>query len=285
MSGRRRADWGGAVVFAVGASQGIGLAAARALAGRGAHLALFARRPALLAEAVAGVEAARRDASQSVLGQALDAADPAAAREGMDAAARALGPPDLLLNFAGRARPARFEEIGPAAFDATLRVNLHTAWHATQAALPHLLERRATVVNTASLAGLIGLYGYTDYAAAKFAVVGFSEALRSELRPLGVDVRVLCPPDTDTPGFAEENRTKPAETAEASAAAPVLSADAVAAALLRGLAGRRFLIVPGREARAAALAKRLVPGLVARITDRAVARAAARLGRPPRRPA
>jgi 3-dehydrosphinganine reductase len=269
----RRADFGGSVVYAVGASQGIGLAAARACAARGAHVAVFARRPGPLAQAVEAVEAARRDATQRVYGRGLDAADAAAAREALDEVARELGAPDLLLNLAGRARPGHFEDIGPAAFEATLRANLHTAWHASQAALPHMLGRGGTIVNTASLAGLIGIYGYTDYAAAKFAVVGFSEALRSELRPLGIDVRVLCPPDTDTPGFAEENRTKPPETAAVSKSAQLLSAEAVADALLQGLAGRRFLIVPGAAARRAALAKRLAPGLVARVTDRAVARA------------
>jgi 3-dehydrosphinganine reductase len=261
------------VVYAVGASLGIGLATARALAARGAHLAVFARRPGPLAEAVEAVESSRRDATQRVYGRSLDAADPAAARQAMDEVARELGPADLLLNLAGRARPARFEEIGPAALEATLSANLHTAWHASQAALPHMRGRGGTIVNTSSLAGLIGIYGYTDYAAAKFAVIGFSEALRSELRPFSIDVRVLCPPDTDTPGFAEENRTKPPETEAVSQAARLLSAEAVAAALLRGLAGRRFLIVPGREARLAALAKRLAPGLVARMTDRAVHRA------------
>ena len=58
------------------------------------------------------------------------------------------------------------------------------------------------------MSGLIGIFGYTDYSASKFALIGFSEALRSELGPYGITVSVLCPPDTDTPGLQEENKTK-----------------------------------------------------------------------------
>ena len=68
---------------------------------------------------------------------------------------------------------------------------------------------------------------------------------------------MLCPPDTDTPGFARENATKPAETRAVSAGASVLSAEQVADALLAGMAKRSFLIIPGREARFAYLVKRL----------------------------
>jgi short-subunit dehydrogenase len=125
---------------------------------------------------------------------------------------------------------------------------------------------------------LIGVFGYTDYCASKFALVGFSEALRAELRRDRIAVSVLCPPDTDTPALAEENRTKPPETHAASAGASLLSADAVADALLAGIARRRFLIIPGREARFAYLMKRFFPGVVTWVMDRQIekARSAAR---------
>ena len=184
-----------------------------------------------------------------------------------------LGAPDLLINCAGRAVPDYFERIGAAQLDETLRINLAGTWHATQVVAPHMRARRSGhIVNVSSLAGLIGVFGYTDYCASKFALIGFSEALRAELRRDGVAVSVLCPPDTDTPALAAENRTKPPETHAVSAGASLLSADAVADALLAGIARRRFLIIPGREARLAYLAKRLLPGLVTWVMDRQVAR-------------
>jgi len=129
-------------------------------------------------------------------------------------------------------------------------------------------------VNTASIAGLIGIFGYTDYSAAKFGLVGFSEALRCELKAYDIAVSVLCPPDTDTPGLLAENETKPEETRAIAAGAKIMSPDAVAEALIRGMARRSFLIIPGVEGRLGVLAKRLFPGLVERIIDRTVRRVA-----------
>ncbi len=68
------------------------------------------------------------------------------------------------------------------------------------------------IVNVASVAGFVGLYGYTAYAASKFAVIGLSESLRQELKPLGIAVSVVCPPDVDTPGLAAELALRPRET-------------------------------------------------------------------------
>src|SRR5262249_37417443 len=112
---------------------------------------------------------------------------------------------------------------------------------------------------------------YTDYCASKFALVGFSEALRSELKPHGLTVSVLCPPDTDTPGFATENLTKPEETRAISAGAKILGPDAIAQALLRGMERGTFLTIPGRDGRLGVLAQRLVPGVVRWAMDRTVA--------------
>lgn len=270
----RAADLAGMRVFVVGGSMGIGLAAAERFARAGAHVRIFARRPGPLAAALAALEGARRDPSQRFAWHVLDAADGAEVARTMDALVAADGPPDLLLNAAGGARPARFEDLAPDALDATLRANLHACWHPTRALAPAMRAAgRGWIVNIASLAGLVGVYGYTDYCAAKFGVVGFSEALRSELAPHGVHVSVLCPPDTETPGFAVENETKPPETRALSAGARVLSAEQVADTLLGGLARGAFLIVPGRAARSLALVARLAPGLARRVADRIVARA------------
>jgi short-subunit dehydrogenase len=250
------------VAYVVGGSTGIGLAVAEKLAARGDHVALFARREGPLAEAARAVEARRRDAAQRIAWRALDAADAGRVREGMDDVLADLGAPDLLVNCAGRAIPNYFDRISVEQLDETLRQNLHTCWNSVASLVPHMKQRGGHVVNVSSLAGLIGVFGYTDYCAAKFAVVGFSEALRWELAPHRIAVSVLCPPDVDTPGLAREEATKPHETRVVSAGAGMLTPAAVADALLAGVARRRFLILPGSEGRLAWWAKRLSPALV-----------------------
>ena len=91
--------------------------------------------------------------------------------------------------------------------------------------------------------------------------MGFSEALRQELRPHGIDVSVLCPPDTDTPGFARENLTKPQETQAVSSGAKVMQPDEEACALLDGLRRGAFMVVPGAGGKSRCFLKRLAPSV------------------------
>jgi hypothetical protein len=86
----------------------------------------------------------------------------------------------------------------------------------------------------------------------------------------GIGVSVLCPPDTDTPGFHEENLTKPEETKKISANARLMQPEQVAQALVRGLRKNRFMIIPGFAGKLTYYAKRLLPGLVAALMDRDV---------------
>jgi NAD(P)-dependent dehydrogenase (short-subunit alcohol dehydrogenase family) len=274
-------EFASAQVFVVGGSLGIGLAVAQRLAGLGADVTIFARRREPLEQAAEAVRAARRDARQSIAWRQVDVANHDQVVATMDSLAAERGAPDVLINCAGRAYPRCFEDITYAQFAETMLVNLHGCWNTIQALLPHMKARgRGYIVNTSSIAGLIGVFGYTDYCASKFAVVGFSEALRGELKPHGITVSVLCPPDTDTPGLATENLSKPEETHAISASARVMSPAAVADALVRGMVQNTFLIVPGFDSRLGVLAKRFVPGVVHWVMDRAVAKVQQRGPRP-----
>jgi 3-dehydrosphinganine reductase len=266
-------EFDGARVYVVGGSMGIGLAIAQRVAGLGADATIFARRREPLEQAAEAVRAARKRPSQSVAWRQLDVADHDQVAATMQAQVAERGAPDVLINCAGHAHPRPFEEISYAQFAETMLVNLHGSWNTVQALLPHMKQKsRGYIVNTSSVAGLIGVFGYTDYCASKFALVGFSEALRGELKPHGIKVSVLCPPDTDTPGLESENLTKPAETRAIAAAAKLLSAGAVADELVRGMSRESFLIIPGFDSRMSALAKRLAPSVVYWVMDRAVAK-------------
>ena len=266
----QRTDFENKHVYVVGGSLGIGLSIARRVASLGSHVTIFARRKEPLGRAVDAVNAARAHVTQRIAARQLDVGDPLQVSQVIAQTVTELGPPDVLINCAGRAYPRRFEDVSCEQFADTLRVNLQGCWNTVQAALPHMKPKGGYIVNTASIAGLIGVFGYTDYCASKFGLVGFSEALRSELKPYNITVSVLCPPDTDTPGLAIENQTKPDETRAISASAKVMSADAVADALLRGMARRAFLIIPGIDGRIGVLVKRLFPGIVERVMDRTI---------------
>ncbi len=261
-------DFKDRTVYITGGSSGIGYAAATLLAAEGASVILFARTAEKLERAAKEISVHRRSEQQRFDWIQLDVSDRNAVPDVMKRAVERFGAPDLLINCAGRAVPHPFEEISYEQFDETMKINLYGIRNTVAALVPHMKEKGGAVVNVSSMAGFIGVFGYTDYAASKFAVIGFSEALRSELKPHGIRVSVLCPPDTETPGFEMENKTKPAETKAVSSSAKLLQPDDVARALIKGVKKGRFLIHCHVEGRVIHLAKSLFPSLVEWVMDR-----------------
>ena len=260
----------GKKVYIVGASSGIGLNAAKLLAAEGAHVIIFARGHDQLKKAAEEISAARANDAQKVSFKVMDAAIRDEVENVMSRTVPLFGVPDLLINCTGRAYPHHFENVTQDQFEETMKVNLFSAWYTITALLPHMKEKGGSIVNVSSMAGLIGVFGYTDYCASKYALVGFSETLRSELKKYGVTVSVLCPPDTDTPGFDIENLTKPEETKAISSPGGLMQPAEVARSLLSGIKKGQPIIIPGIESKMTYLAKRLFPGLVEWFMDREI---------------
>jgi 3-dehydrosphinganine reductase len=274
----RRGSFRGRHALVTGGSSGIGRALALALVRDGAHVAILARGHERLAAVRRELEQAARP-GQRVAALAADVADAEETQRTVAECAAALGGLDLLVNDAGIALARRAADTSLADYRRLLEVDFLGMVHATQAALPHLLAAgRAALVNVSSLAALLPIAGYAAYAPAKAAVAAWSEVLRQELAPR-IHVAVVFPPDTDTPQLAEENREKPPETRALAGGAGLLSAEAVASAILRGVARGKATIVPGASARAVATLARLFPGIVRRVIDRELAQAALRAAR------
>lgn len=238
-------DWTGRHVVVTGGSSGIGLATAEAFAARGADVTLVARDVERLEIAREAVDARRAGAgaTATVSGDVstLEGCE-AVVAEASGAGAR---PIDILVSCAGVIIPGYFETMVPADFEACM-----DSWrgcvYMARAAAPAMIARTSGhIVNVSSVAGFMGIFGYTAYSSAKYAVMGFSEALRSEMRPYGIEVSVVCPPDTDTPGLAYEKSLRPAETDKVAGAIAAVPPSVIAEAIVRGVERGRYLIVPG----------------------------------------
>jgi 3-dehydrosphinganine reductase len=254
----------GRLALITGGSHGMGLALARLMAQDGTNVWLVARH-------TDGLEAACRSLPTSA-GQrhgyySTDVTDWNQVQSTVERFQQEVGVPDYLINVAGAAHPGYFEDLPLEVFRDMMELNYFGAVHTVKATLPAMLKRGSGhIINFSSVGGFMAPFGYSAYCPSKYAVRGFSDALRLELKPLGIRVSIVFPPDTDTPGMTNENKTKPFETKDAFST-KLLSADVVAKSILGGIKRRRYIILPGSEA---ALYYRLVApmdGLVYSVFD------------------
>jgi short-subunit dehydrogenase len=183
------------VAIVTGASSGIGAATARAFGCAGMRVALFARRADRLESVASDVRASG--------GQAIvvpgDVRERASLTGLIDRTVAEYGRVDVLFNNAGLGRLGWLETIDPADVRLQIEVNLIGVIDAAQLALPHMIRQRSGhIINVASLAGKIGTPTYTVYAATKFALDGFTQALRREVAPWGIHVSALYPVGVET---------------------------------------------------------------------------------------
>jgi 3-dehydrosphinganine reductase len=257
----------GSHALVTGGSSGIGLETARLLASRGATVSLLARREDVLEHAAAQL----RTAGATVHIACADVSDQEAVTRAIRELEQEAGPVDVLVTSAGQARPGYFLELEDEVFRRMIEVDYFGTLYAIRTVAPGMVERgRGSIVAVSSGAGLLGVFGYTAYGPAKFAVRGLMEALRSELKPYGVHVACVYPPDVDTPQLKEENRFKPAETAAISGTVKPMRPEAVARAIVEAIDKQRFAVYPDRGmALLGGLGPLLAP-VVRRMVDRKV---------------
>lgn len=174
------------VVLVTGASSGIGEATALALSAEGARVAVGARRADRL-EALVG------KAPGEMLALELDVTDQGSVRAAVARTVEYFGALDILVNNAGVMLAGPIAGADTTEWTRMIDTNLLGSMYTVHAALPHLLERKGTVVQVSSTSGRIASAGNGAYAATKFGITAFFEALRQEVTTQGVRVVVVEP--------------------------------------------------------------------------------------------
>ena len=270
----------GAATAITGAASGIGRALAIELAARGSDLALADRDEAGLQAAAAEIAGKHR---VKVTVHRIDVGEPGQitgfARDAI-AAHPAL---NIVVNNAGVALLGQFSEIDQAQMDWLMNINFWGVVHSTRAFLPHLATRaEAHIVNLSSIFGIVAPPGQTAYAAAKFALRGFSESLRHELQTANSPVRLsVVHPGGVATNIARNSKTgsgindnaRRSETIERFDRVAKTTPQAAARRIIKGIENNEPRILIGGDARFMDFLKRLRPGTYWAVMARRIAKA------------
>jgi NAD(P)-dependent dehydrogenase (short-subunit alcohol dehydrogenase family) len=248
------------VVLITGAAGGFGRCLARLLLAEGCMLVLADLRRAELAVAAEAISREAGGTPGRILGFATaDLSTPGGADALWNEVGKIAPRVDILVNNAGVATIGRFDAIPQEKWERLMQINLLAPMRLTTLALPQMIARKSGhVVNVSSCAGLVGAQGFGAYAASKFGLRGFSEALSKDVGPLGIDVTVIYPWFARTPildseqfGYAKR-RVLPDRVLDD----PTM----VMRALVAGIKRRQLHIYPGRTAQLIEWLRRYAPG-------------------------
>jgi len=276
----------GAAAAVTGAASGIGRALALELAARGCDLALADRDEAGLQAVAAEIGKA---GSPKVTVHRVDVGEPSQIEAFAQAAISAHPGLNIVVNNAGVALLGQFGEIDQAQMDWLMNINFWGVVHATRAFLPHLTQQReAHIVNLSSIFGIVAPPGQTAYAAAKFAVRGFSESLRHELQLAKSPVRLsVVHPGGVATNIARNSRTGVGMTDNARRAQSIERFDsfarttpaAAALRIIQGIEKNQPRILIGSDARFMDLLQRFRPATYWAVLGRRIEKAMAKAGK------
>jgi len=255
----------GKVAVVTGGGSGIGRATAMLLARHGARVHVADLRADAAEEVAGAIEAA----GGSAAAHALDVSDPDAVEALAEAVFAAEGHVDILHNNAGIGHGGNVEATTIDDWQRVIGVNLLGVAYGVQAFVPRMLQqgRPASVVNTASMAGLVPMAKMAPYCASKFGVVGLSEALNAELSKRGIHVSAICPGIIDTQivstGIVRGDLAAVQGRASSFYAKRGASPDEVAQAVLKTVARHKLIVpVPQRQVTPLYLLHRISPRLL-----------------------
>jgi short-subunit dehydrogenase len=270
----------GAATAITGAASGIGRALAIELAARGSDIALADRDEAGLQAAAAEIAGKHR---VKVTVHRIDVGEPGQITGFARDAIAAHPSLNIVVNNAGVALLGQFSEIDQAQMDWLMNINFWGVVHSTRAFLPHLATRaEAHIVNLSSIFGIVAPPGQTAYAAAKFALRGFSESLRHELQTANSPVRLsVVHPGGVATNIARNSKTgsgindnaRRSETIERFDRVAKTTPQAAARRIIKGIENNEPRILIGGDARFMDFLQRLRPGTYWAVMARRIAKA------------
>ncbi|CAH8361558.1 unnamed protein product [Eruca vesicaria subsp. sativa] len=225
-------------VFITGGSSGIGLALAHRAASEGARVSILARSASKLEEAKESIK----------LATGVEVSTFSADVRDYDAVSKAVeesGPVDVLIVNQGVFTAKELEKHSVEDVKFIIDVNLVGSFNVVKAALPGMKARRGgacSIALVSSQAGQVGVYGYAAYSASKFGLQGLAQSLQQEVIADDIHVTLVFPPDTDTPGFEEEQKSRPEVTAIIAASSGSMKTEEVARKALDGIKAGKFTV-------------------------------------------
>jgi len=247
----------GKTVLITGASAGIGAATAATMAAKGAHVLLVARTESALQAVATQIAKAGGKAST----YAVDVSDAQAVGRLAEAVTKDVGTPDVIINNAGSGRFLFIDETSPAEAVAQMAVPYFAAFFVTRAFLDGMLARRSgQIVNVNTPASRLPWPGACGYSAARWALRGFTEALRADLAGTGINITEIIPAKVSSEYF-ERNPGSEARIPRISKLIPTLTPEKVARALTRGVEREARVVNIPATYRVIAGQSRLLPRL------------------------
>ncbi|KAJ7086138.1 oxidoreductase [Mycena belliarum] len=226
-------------VYITGGSTGLGLSAALILARKGAHVSVVARNQDKLDKAVIAMEECRQNPNQLLAAYSFSLSDAAESAAALDAVCKPHGgrAPDAVFACAGSSKPMFFMDMTPQDMQEGM-VNGYwvQAWTAMAAAKKMVREgTKGKIVLVSSTLGYMSFIGWASYSPAKHALRGLADTLQSEFMLYDIDIHIFFPPTMFTPGFDEENKTKPRIVREIEGTDDGSTADEAAMAMIHGV--------------------------------------------------
>lgn len=260
------------VVVITGGSSGIGYATADQLLKKGALVCLLARNAEKLDQAKKSLHEKHPDGNIRIYPCDITRADQVTLT--VEKIAADHGRIDWLINNAGMAETGRFESQPISVMQQVMDTNYWGTVYMTLEMLPWLKKSSgAALAFVSSVAGYVGLFGYTHYVPSKFALSGLAECLRMEFKDYGIPVTMIYPPDTQTPMHEREKETTLPECTALSGNAKVVEPELVAQKLVAGIEKGKFEIYCNGESKLIRILRGIAPGTFFSQVDGIVAKA------------